>query len=59
MSKQAALVGCCLVTKGRARGHLKLLEGVVFIMQGLKASLDGGLVQRELSVKLHSLGKGV
>lgn len=28
-------------------------------MQGLKASLDGGLIQRELSVKLHSLSKGV
>lgn len=44
----------------KAKGsHLELLEAVVLVMQGLKASLDGGLVQRELPVELHSLGQGV
>lgn len=44
----------------KAKGsHLKLLKGVVLVMQGLKASLDGGLVQRELPVELHGLGQGV
>ena len=39
--------------------YLKLLKSVVFVMQGLKASLNGGLVQSQLPVKLHSLSQSV
>ena len=37
--------------------YLKLLQGAVLVMQGLKTGLNGGLVQGELPVQLYSLCK--